>query len=151
MLKKTFIVLLFSLILSGCGYMSVYKNIGQFNYKVLIVEHIGDRDMRNLINSQLKKYSEIESDKIFKIKINTNYEKNITAKDTAGKATDYQIRVTSNFNVESETINKIIKINETFNVKAMDNKFEEQRYDAIIKNNIANTIVKRIILQLSRN
>ena len=151
MLKKTFIVLLFSLILSGCGYMSVYKNIGQFNYKVLIVEHIGDRDMRNLINSQLKKYSEIESDKIFKIKINTNYEKNITAKDTAGKATDYQIKVTSNFNVESETINKIIKINETFNVKAMDNKFEEQRYDAIIKNNIANTIVNRVILQLSRN
>ena len=151
MLKKTFIVLLFSLILSGCGYMSVYKNIGQFNYKVLIVEHIGDRDMRNLINSQLKKYSEIESDKIFKIKINTSYEKNITAKDTAGKATDYQIKVTSNFNVESETINKVIKIDETFNVKAMDNKFEEQRYDAIIKNNIANTIVKRIILQLSRN
>ena len=151
MLKKTFIVLLFSLILSGCGYVSVYKNIGQFNYKVLIVEHTGDRDMKNLINSQLKKYSEIDSDKIFKIKINTNYEKNITAKDTAGRATDYQIRVTSNFNVESETINKIIKIDETFNVKAMDNKFEEQRYDAIIKNNIANTIVKRIILQLSRN
>ena len=151
MLKKTFIVLLFSLIISGCGYVSVYKNIGQFNYKVLIVEHNGDRNMKNLINSQLKKYSEIESDKIFKIKINTNYEKNITAKDTAGKATDYQIRVTSNFNVESETINKIIKINETFNVKAMDNKFEDQRYDAIIKNNIANTIVKRIILQLSRN
>ena len=151
MLKKTFIVLLFSLILSGCGYMSVYKNIGQFNYKVLIVEHIGDRDMRNLINSQLKKYSEIESDKIFKIKINTNYEKNIIAKDTAGKATDYQIKVTSNFNVESETINKIIKINETFNVKAMDNKFEEQTYDTIIKNNMANAIVKKIILQLSRN
>ena len=151
MLKKAFIFLLFSLILSSCGYVSVYKNIGQFNYKVLIVEHTGDRDMRNLMNSQLKKYSEIESDKMFKIKINTNYEKNITAKDTAGKATDYQIRVTSNFNVESETINKIIKINETFNVKAMDNKFEEQRYDAIIKNNIANTIVKRIILQLSRN
>ena len=151
MLKKTFIVLLFSLILSSCGYVSVYKNIGQFNYKVLIVEHTGDRDMKNLNSSQLKKYSEIESDKIFKIKINTNYEKNITAKDTAGKATDYQIRVTSNFNVESETINKVIKIDETFNVKAMDNKFEEQRYDTIIKNNIANTIVKRIILQLSRN
>ena len=33
----------------------------------------------------------------------------------------------------------------------MDNKFEEQRYDTIIKNNIANAIVKKIILQLSRN
>ena len=75
MLKKTFIVLLFSLILSSCGYVSVYKNIGKFNYKVLIVEHTGDRDMKNLISSQLKKYSEIESDKIFKIKINTSYEK----------------------------------------------------------------------------
>ena len=151
MFKKAFMVLLFSLILSSCGYVSVYKNSGQFNYKVLVAEHSGDRDMRNLINSQLEKYSEIETDKIFIIKINTRYQKNITAKDTAGKATDYQIKVTSSFNIESETINKILTINEIFNVKGMDDKFEEQRYDTIIKNNIANAIVKKIILQLSRN
>ena len=107
--------------------------------------------MRNLINSRLEKYSEIESDKRFIIKIDTIYQKNIIAKDVSGKATDYQIKVTSSFNIESETINKILTINEIFNVKGMDDKFEEQRYDAIIKSNIANTIVKRIILQLSRS
>ena len=140
-----------SLILGGCGYETIYKNIGEFNYKILVAEHTGDRDMRNLINSRLEKYSEIKSDKSFIIKIDTIYQKNIIAKNTAGKATDYQIKVTSNFNIKSEVINKIIKINETFNVKAMDDKFKEQRYDTIIKNNIANTIVKRFILQLSRN
>ena len=151
MFKKVFVLLFLSLIISGCGYMAVYKGTVKFNYKILVSEHSGDRDMINLINTRLKKYSEIKSDKNFIIKIDTIYQKNIIAKDTAGKATDYQIKVTSNFNIKSEVINKIIKINETFNVKAMDNKFEEQRYDTIIKNNIANTIVKRIILQLSRN
>ena len=151
MLKKVFALLFLLLIISGCGYVAVYKGEANFNYKILVSEHTGDRDMINLINTRLKKYSEIKSDKNFIIKIDTIYQKNIIAKDTAGKATDYQIKVTSNFNIKSEVINKIIKINETFNVKAMDNKFEEQRYDTIIKNNIANTIVKRIILQLSRN
>ena len=151
MLKKVFVLLFLLLIISGCGYVAVFKGVVNFNYKILVSEHTGDRDMINLINTRLKKYSEIKSDKNFIIKIDTIYQKNIIAKDTAGKATDYQIKVTSNFNIKSEVINKIIKINETFNVKAMDNKFEEQRYDTIIKNNIANTIVKRFILQLSRN
>ena len=151
MFKKIFILLLFSLILGGCGYETVYKNTAELNYKILVEEHTGDRDMRNLINSQLERYSEIKSDKIFIIKINTIYLKNIIAKDAAGKATDYQIKVTSNFNIKSEVVNKIIKINETFNVKSVDNKFEEQTYDTIIKNNMANAIVKKIILQLSRN
>ena len=151
MLKKVFVLLFLLLIISGCGYVAVYKGVVNFNYKILVSEHTGDRDMINLINTRLKKYSEIKSDKNFIIKIDTIYQKNIIAKDTAGKATDYQIKVTSNFNIKSEVINKIIKINETFNVKAMDNKFEEQRYETIIKNNIANAIVKRIILQLSRN
>ena len=151
MLKKVFVLLFLLLIISGCGYVAVYKGVVNFNYKILVSEHTGDRDMINLINTRLKKYSEIKSDKNFIIKIDTIYQKNIIAKDTAGKATDYQIKVTSNFNIKSEVINKIIKINETFNVKAMDDKFKEQRYDTIIKNNIANTIVRRFILQLSRN
>ena len=131
--------------------MAIYKNAEEFSYKILVAEHTGDREMRNLINSRLEKYTEIKSDKSFIIKIDTIYQKNVIAKDVAGKATDYQIEVTSSFNVKSEVVNKIFKISETFNVKGMDDKFEEQRYDAIIKNNIANTIVKRIILQLSRN
>jgi len=151
MFKKVFLLLFLSLIISGCGYMAVYKGVVKFNYKILVSEHSGDRDMINLINTRLKKYSKIKSDKSFIIKIDTIYRKNIIAKDAAGKATDYQIKVTSNFGIKSEVVNKIIKINETFNVKGMDDKFEEQRYDTIIKNNIANAIVKKIILQLSRN
>ena len=151
MFKKFFTLILFSLILSGCGYETIYKSTGDFNYKILVEEHTGDRDMVNLINSQLKRYSIVESDKTFIIKINTIYGKKITAKDSAGKATDYQIEVISIINIESGILNKTTKINETFNVKSLDDKFEEQRYDTIIKNNIANTIVKRIILQLSRN
>ena len=151
MFKKVFTLLFLSLIISGCGYVAVYKGVEKFNYKILVSEHTGDRDMINLINTRLKKYSKIKSDESFIIKIDTIYQKNVIAKDVAGKATDYQIEVTSSFNVKSEVVNKIIKINETFNVKGMDDKFEEQRYDTIIKNNIANAIVKKIILQLSRN
>ena len=120
MFKKIFVLLLLSLILGGCGYETIYKNTGEFNYKILVAEHTGDREMRNLINSRLKKYSEIKSDKSFIIKIDTIYKKNVIAKDTSGKATDYQIEVTSSFNEKSEVVNKIIKINETFNVKGLN-------------------------------
>jgi|TARA_B110000238_G_scaffold179731_1_gene203227 hypothetical protein len=151
MFKKTFFLILFSLIISSCGYVSVYKGAKDVDYKISIMELSGDRDMGILINSKLDKYSEKETGKNFKIKINTTYNKNIIAKDTTGKATDYQIKVVATFNVESEIFNKQIKITESFNVKGLDDKFEEQRYDSIIKGNIANAIIRKLTMQLSRN
>ena len=151
MFKKTFFLILFSLIISSCGYVSVYKGAKDLDYKISIIELSGDRDMGILINSKLEKYSEKETDKNFKIKINTTYDKDIIAKDTTGKATDYQIKVVATFNVESEIFNKQIKITESFNVKGLDDKFGEQRYDAIIKGNIADTIIRKLTIQLSRN
>jgi len=151
MFKKILICALLSIILSSCGYVSIYKGAGEFNYRILVTEISGDRDMGILINTKLKKYSKIKSDKDFKVAVNTKYQKNIIAKDSTGKASNYQIKVESTFNVESEKLNKKIKITETFNVKGLDDKFEEQRYDAIIKDNIANKIIKKFTLQLSRN
>ena len=151
MFKKILIFALLSIILSSCGYVSIYKGAGEFNYRILVTEISGDRDMGILINTKLKRYSKIKSDKKFEVAVNTKYQKNIIAKDTAGKASDYQIKVESTFNVKSEKLNKKIKITETFNVKSLDDKFEEQRYDAIIKDNIANKIIKKLTLQLSRN
>ena len=151
MSKKILICALLSIILSSCGYVSIYKGAGEFNYRILVTEISGDRDMGILINTKLKKYSKIKSDKDFKVAVNTKYQKNIIAKDSTGKASNYQIKVESTFNVESEKLNKKIKITETFNVKGLDDKFEEQRYDAIIKDNIANKIIKKFTLQLSRN
>ena len=151
MFKKTFIVILFSLVLSNCGYVSVYKGGQDLDYKVSVVGLSGDRDMGILIKSKLGKFSKVKTDKNFEVKINTTYTKNITAKDTTGQATDYQIRVVATFIIETEELNKKINITETFNVKALSDKFEEQRYEKIIKGNMANTIVKKLTIQLSRN
>ena len=151
MFKKTFIIIIFSIILSSCGYVSIYRGAVDLDYKITVMQLSGDRDMGILIDSKLKKFSRIKTSKNFKIVINTTYQKSIIAKDTSGKATDHQIKVVATFNVESEKLNKKISITETFNVKGLDNKFEEERYDAIIKENIANTIIRKLTMQLSRN
>ena len=151
MFKKTFILILLSLILSSCGYEVMHKGAGKLDYRILVTEFSGDRDMGILINAKLEQYSEVKSDKKFDIKFYTTYQKNITAKDTTGQATDYQIKIVAIFNVDSEKFDKPIKITETFNVKGLDDKFEEERYDTIIKSNITNKIIKKLTLQLSRN
>ena len=151
MFKKTFIIIILSIILSSCGYVSIYRGAVDLDYKITVMQLSGDRDMGILIDSKLKKFSRIKTSKNFKIVINTTYQKSIIAKDTSGKATDHQIKVVATFNVESEKLNKKISITETFNVKGLDNKFEEERYDAIIKENIANTIIRKLTMQLSRN
>ncbi len=151
MFKKTLFLILFSLMLSSCGYVSVYKGNKGIDYKVSVMGLSGDRDMGILIDTKLRKFSKVETDQEFKITINTTYNKNIIAKDTTGKATDYKIKVVAIFNVESVRLNKKIEITETFNVKGLSDKFEEQRYDKIIKGNMANAIVRKLTMQLSRN
>ena len=89
--KKSLIIFLL-IFLSNCGFSPMFKNINNLQYNIIVESFNGDRDINNLIRSNLKKYTSIENRDELKIKVNTKYEKNIIAKDPTGKTTNYQIK-----------------------------------------------------------
>ena len=66
MLKKIFFIILSLNLLNHCDYKPVYSNQNKVNYKIIITSFSGDKDINNLIATNLKRTSKEESNKIHK-------------------------------------------------------------------------------------
>lgn len=148
--RKKFITIFLLLFLSNCGFTPMYKNITNLNLNIEVNELSGNRSIYNLISSNLKNYSFSESEKTVKINMNTAFEKIILAKDSTGKTTDYQIKITAIFDVQIENLRKEITFTETFDYKSFAKNFEELQYEETVKQNISNIISQKLVNQLSR-
>ena len=148
MLKKFFFIILF-LNLNHCDYKPVYSNQNKIDYKIVITSTSGDKDISNLIATNLKRSSNKNSDKIVNITFNTKYTKNILAKNSAGSITDYQTDVVTKFVIKRDDDSESFSVNEKFNFKKMTDKYEEKNYEQNIKKNLANSISQKLILRLA--
>lgn len=149
-LRKKFITIFLLLFLSNCGFTPMYKNITNLNLNIEVNELSGNRSIYNLISSNLKNYSFSDSERTVKINMNTAFEKIIMAKDSTGKTTDYQIKITAIFDVQIENLRKEITFTETFDYKSFAKNFEELQYEETVKQNISNIISQKLVNQLSR-
>ena len=148
MIKKIFLIIIF-LNLNHCDYKPVYSNQNKINYQIIITSSSGDKDINNLIATNLKRSSKKETDKIINITFDTKYTKNILAKNSAGSITDYQTDVVTTFVIVKNDDSEIFSINEKFNFKKMTDKYEEKNYERNIKKNLANSISEKLILRLA--
>ena len=135
--------------LNHCDYKPVYSNQNKINYQIIITSSSGDKDINNLIATNLKRSSKKETDKIINITFDTKYTKNILAKNSAGSITDYQTDVVTTFVIVKNDDSEIFSINEKFNFKKMTDKYEEKNYERNIKKNLANSISEKLILRLA--
>ena len=71
--------------LNHCEYKPVYSNQKNLNYKIIITDFTGDKDMNNLIAANLKRNSKDNSTEIINISFNTKYSKNVLAKKVLAK------------------------------------------------------------------
>ena len=147
-MKNFFSVLIAIIILSGCGYNSIYKENKNINFEILSLKIKGDKDINYLIEKELKQYIGKDSIRKFKVRINTTYSKNPIVKDKTGKITKYKLIV--NLDLDFEIDNKIQKIslNEAFNMENFNDKFEEKKYENQIKNDLSILMLNKIILYL---
>ncbi len=133
MLKKIFFIIILLNFVSHCDYKPVYSNQNKVNYKIIITSFSGDKDINNLIATNLKRYSKESSNEIVDISFNTKYTKSVLAKNSAGSITDYQIDVVTAFMVKKEKNSESFSVNEKFNFKKMTDKYEEKNYERNIK------------------
>jgi hypothetical protein len=143
-----FILIIF--LLNSCGYSPMYKDFTDLNFSININETSGARKINNLIISNLKSYAKLEAAKKYNISIDTEYKKNVIAKDSTGAATEYKIIVSSSFKINSTNFNEEISFTESFNMQSMSNKLDEKDYEENIQNNLTNTITRKLILKLSQ-
>ena len=145
---KNIILILFLLFLYSCGYTSVYKNQKSQDFQINIIEMTGDIEINNLIKNELKFYSNRNSNNKYDISINSEYQKIIISKNSAGVATDYKILVDTKISINLNNKNNILNFSENINIKSNSNSFEQNNYERNIKKNFASSIKNKFIIKI---
>ena len=149
MIKKIFLIIVSLNLLNHCEYKPVYSNQNNVDYKIIITSFNGDKFINNLVAENLKKNSKNQSNEIIDVSFNTEYTKNVLAKNSIGTITDYQSNVIATFVLKKgENIERFV-VNEKFNFQKMADKYEERNYERTIKKNIATSISQKLILKLA--
>jgi len=151
---KNLTLIFLLLFLSGCGYSSIYKNQQLQDFQLNIITTEGDYEINNLIKNEIKLYSNKESQNIYDIKIDTDYEKKVLTKNSSGVITDYNLSVITIFSINLKNQNENFKFEENINIKNQSDTFEQNTYEKNIKRNFASSIRKKLffaILSLNDN
>ena len=148
MLKKILTFTCLLLFIFGCDYKPLYQNNSQNSFDIKINNLEGDDKINSMIQLNLNKFNNDKSSKQFIIDLNSSYEKIVSARNTAGNNTNYQIIITSNFYIKNQTNSKNLTITEKFNFTEEANTFENNDYERSIKNNMVLSMVNKLIIEL---
>lgn len=150
LIKKYSIIILFFLLLHSCGYSPIYSKNQKIDFFIESIELVGDEELKNFININLNNYLLKNNSKAFKIYGSINYQKNSISKNITGEIEEYNLVAEALFTIGIKDNKKILRINEKNIMNNFTDEFEELRYEAIIKQNMAKSITSKLLLQLSK-
>ena len=152
--KKTFLLILIVFGLSSCGYTPMLSQNNNFNFNIVSLELLGDKNINNFLEKRLNQYSNDSSNKSYKISINSNYQKIIVAKDSTGNATDLKlistIDVTYSLYNESNNQERKISFLESITIRKNDNAFDQKNYERSVLNNLSQLLLNKLVFYLSK-
>ena len=143
-LRYTFLLIF----ITGCGYTPIYSNLNNNNINIQVENVNGNKKINKLIVQKLSKYQSENSEKVYNVKINSDYKKLILTKNAAGNATNFRLSVKIQFITKINDNMEEFKFTEKFDMKKGDTIFEEEKYENNIINDMINIIVQRFISQL---
>ena len=146
---KKISLLILILFISNCGYTPIYNSDNKIKIKINILSFQGDKKINNLLISDIKKLSRNDFEKEFNIRIDTNFNKLITAKDSKGVASNYELKVVTKFEIIKPNENKIFLFEEKIDINNNSNLYEQKKYESNIKATFAKSIVNKLIAKLS--
>ena len=136
------------IMLTACEYQPVYNNSQLKNIKYDFIETKGDQQINKLIINNFKRKQPKLNVNIYKIKINSKFNKFVLAKDKFGSPTDYKLLVTSNFEIENNEQKFSLVISEEFIYKNLQENYDQSNYEGIIKKNLAEQISEKLRTKL---
>ena len=144
--NRSLILLLLFLFLTSCGYTPLYSS-KENRLNISIENYEGDNDINFKLISKLRTHKNLNTEE-FKIKIKTDYKKTDLSKDITGKIQDYELTISSTFEVNYSDTTRNLMIKETFTMKNLEDDFEEKNYEKTIKENLANLIYQKLMIQI---
>ena len=153
MIKKTFLLILIVFGLSSCGYTPMLSQNNNFNFNIVNLELLGDKNINNFLEKKLKQYSNDSSNKSYKISINSNFQK-ISVRKIQQEC--YRLKLISNIDVtysldnESKKQETNVSFSESIIIKKNDNTFEQKNYERSVLNNLSQLLLNKLIFHLSR-
>ena len=145
---KNIILITFLFFIYSCGYTSVYKDLQNQDFKIIITEMKGDKNLNNLIKNEINLYSNKNSVNKFDVKIETNYTKAVLTKDSKGLITNYKLSANTKFIIFFNEETKKIVFDETINITNQTDAFEQDIYEKSIKRNFASIIREKLISEI---
>ena len=149
MKQKILYILILFFFLQHCDYKPIYLDTKNYNFRLNVLEVSGDEDMNKFIYSNISKYSNLSSDKVFNLKIDTSYTKKDLIKNKKGEIKTFLIINKINFTVIKNDKNKSYSFSEEIKTVNSDNQFEFKQYEKTIKNNFVNSKINELVLKLS--
>ena len=146
-MTKKFLTLITLMVLTiSCGFTPIYSNKNNNNFSIEKVNFIGDSALNNFLKINLRRLKNQESSKKYYIETKTEYKKNVLTKDNTGKITSYELTAKATFVINS--INKKLIYSEKKVMDVFDDKFEENKYEIIVKQNFATSISNKLVSDL---
>ena len=116
-----FILLIF---ITSCGYTPIFSN-KNINFTIADIELTGNNKLNKILNNKLNIYKNLNSEKKYYLKINTDINKKISSKDSKGNAKTFEFTVITNTNIQDEKGNIREKLFiKSVNYNNSNNKFE---------------------------
>ena len=116
-------------LISGCGYSPIFSGKSS-NFSIVEIRIIGDNKINNIINNKLNYYKNSSSDNFFSLDISTEFNKNISSKDSKGNPKTYKLSIIADISVKNNKGNISKKIfNKSINYNNVDNKFDLKKFE----------------------
>ena len=150
MYKKLILIIIMSNLLIQCGFTPLYSTKEKdTNFSISEISFVGDKIINNYLKTNLSKYKNGIYEKNFSIKTFTTYNKKTLSKDKTANITDYELSVKTIFSIsENNNFIKEITISEKKEMNNQTDKFEEQKYERVIKQNFASSMSNKLIIEL---
>ena len=145
LLIKVFIFLIFT---TGCGYTPIFSN-KNINFTIIGIDLTGENKLNKILNNKFNIYKDLDSEKKYYLKINTDVSKKISSKDSKGNAKSFELIVSINTSIQDEKGNTKQKLFvKSINYNNNNNKFDLKKYEDKSSEILVNKISEEIIIYL---
>ena len=147
-MKKIIIIVIALFILNNCGYTPIYSS-KENNFYIEKISQKSTSKLNSKIANKLKIFSNVNSENIIQIEINSVKKIETTQKDNKGDPSRFQMIIELNINIISENYNKTKTFSSDFNYSNDSNKFSLKQYEKEIEDTLISKLIEKSVIYLS--